>query len=362
MSLPTEVLAQLPTPCLVVDVEAAERNIAIAARHFETSAAKLRPHFKAHKITELMRRQLAAGGCVGVTCQTPYEAAVLADAGVADILVANETTEPFALEALGTAAGSASVSAAVDNLKHVDLLAEVAARHGVTIGVFIELDIGIGRCGLPVESDRLIPIAEAIVAAPGLTFRGIHAYEGHVQRREDRELRRTLVWQAAQQVGREKERLERAGFPCPIVSGGGTGTWDLTGETGVYNEVQAGSYVLMDSSYGRLGLPFEYALFCATRVVSRRAPDTGVLNGGLKAMSAESGMPICTTPGVTVIGLADEHARLHVAPGVALEVGDLVLLIPSHIDPTINIHDAVYAWSPREGLRRWEVDGRRRIG
>ncbi len=249
----------------------------------------------------------------------------------------------------------------VDHERHVALLAEVAARHGVEIGVLVELDIGIGRCGLPVDSDRLIPVAQAIDAAPGLAFRGIHAYEGHVQSRDDREIRRTLVWQAARQVRHEKERLERAGFPCPIVSGGGTGTWDLTGQTGVYNEVQAGSYVLMDSSYGRLGLPFEYALFCATRVVSRRAPDTGVLNGGLKAMSAESGMPLCTTPGVTVIGLADEHARLRVAPGVTLDVGDLVLLVPSHIDPTINIHDAMYAWSPAEGLRRWAVDGRRRI-
>ena len=362
MSLPTEVLAQLPTPCLVVDIEAAERNIAIAAALFRDGPARLRPHFKAHKCTELIRRQLAAGGCVGVTCQTPYEAAVLADARVEDILVANETTEPAALDALAAAARKATVMTCVDHVRHVALLAEVAARHGVEIAVLVELDVGIGRCGLPVESDRLIPIAEAIVAAPGLTFRGIHAYEGHVQRREDRELRRTLVWQAAQQVGREKERLERAGFPCPIVSGGGTGTWDLTGETGVYNEVQAGSYVLMDATYARLGLPFEHALFCATRVISRRAPDTGVLNGGLKAMSAESGMPVCTIPGVTVIGLADEHARLRVAPGVALEVGDLVLLIPSHIDPTINIHDALFAWSPKEGLRRWEVDGRRRIG
>ena len=361
MSLPTEVLAQLPTPCLVVDVEAAERNIAVAAAYFQASPAKLRPHFKAHKCTELIRRQLAAGGCVGVTCQTPYEAAVLANAGVEDILVANETAEPVALEALGTAARTAAVSAVVDNLKHVDLLGEVAARHGVTIGVLVELDIGIGRCGLPVDSEMLMPIAEAIGAAPGLAFRGIHAYEGHVQSREDRELRRTLSWQAAQQVRHEKERLERAGFACPVVSGGGTGTWDLTGETGVFNEVQAGSYVLMDSSYARLGLPFENALFCATRVISRRAADTGVLNGGLKAMSAESGMPVCTVPGVTVIGLADEHARLRVAPGVTLDVGDLVLLIPSHIDPTINIHDAMYAWSPAEGLRRWAVDGRRRI-
>jgi D-serine deaminase-like pyridoxal phosphate-dependent protein len=361
MSIPIDILAQLPTPCLVVDVEASDRNIETAAARFRDGPARLRPHFKAHKCTALMKRQLAAGGCVGVTCQTPYEAVVLADAGIADILVANETTEPIALDALAAAARKAAVMTCVDHERHVALLSETAARHGVEIGVMVELDIGIGRCGLPVGSDRLVPVVQAVTDAPGLRFRGIHAYEGHVVSRDDREIRRTLVWQAAQQVRHEKERLEQAGFPCPIVSGGGTGTWDLTGETGVYNEVQAGSYVLMDSSYGRLGLGFEYALFCATRVVSRRAPDAGVLNGGLKAMSAESGMPLSTLPGVSVIGLADEHARVRLAPGASLEIGDIVLLVPSHIDPTINIHDAMYAWSPRDGLVRWAVDGRRVI-
>jgi D-serine deaminase-like pyridoxal phosphate-dependent protein len=362
MSIPVEVLAQLPTPCLIVDLEAADRNIATAAALFRDGPARLRPHFKAHKCTALIRRQLAAGGCVGVTCQTAYEALVLAEAGIPDILVANETTDSFALDALAAAAQKAAVMTCVDHERHVALLADLAARHGVEIGVLIELDVGIGRCGLPVGSDRLISLARAIADAPGLVFRGIQAYEGHVVNRDDRELRRTLVWQAAQQVRHEKERLEQAGFPCPLVSGGGTGTWDLTGQTGVYNEVQAGSYVLMDSSYGRLGLPFEYALFCATRVISRRALDAGVLNGGLKAMSAESGMPLSSLPGVTVIGLSDEHARLRVAPGVQLEVGDPVLLIPSHIDPTINLYDAVYVWSPREGLQRWAIDGRRVIG
>jgi D-serine deaminase-like pyridoxal phosphate-dependent protein len=362
MAIPTEVLAQLHTPCLIVDVDAADRNIETAAALFRESPAKLRPHFKAHKCTELMRRQLAAGGCVGVTCQTPWEAVVLANAGVADILVANETMDPFALEELATAASKAAVTATVDAEVHVGLLAELVGRHRVVIKVLIELDVGMGRCGLPVDSDRLIPIAEAIASAPGLEFRGIHAYEGHVVSREDREFRRTLVWQVAAQVRHEKDRLERAGFPCPVVSGGGTGTWDLTGETGIYNEVQAGSYVLMDSSYAKLGLPFEPALFCATRVISQRAPDVAVLNGGLKAMSAELGMPVCTIPGVTVTALSDEHARLRVAPGVPLAVGDLVLLIPSHVDPTVNIHDALIAWDPTEGLRRWAVDGRRRIG
>jgi D-serine deaminase-like pyridoxal phosphate-dependent protein len=189
---------------------------------------------------------------------------------------------------------------------------------------------------------------------------GLQAYEGHVVMKEDTELRQTCAWQCAAQTRLEKERLEAAGFPCPLVTGGGTGTFDITSGMGVHTEIQAGSYVLLDARYGALGLPFDNALFCISRVISRRGPTSGVLNVGLKELTVEYGMPTSVEPGIQVIALADEHARISVRQGLQLDVGDVVCLIPSHVDPAMNLHDAVFVWDgSSEQLERWPVDGRR---
>jgi D-serine deaminase-like pyridoxal phosphate-dependent protein len=159
----------------------------------------------------------------------------------------------------------------------------------------------------------------------------------------------------------ERTRLEEAGYTCTVISGGGSGTWDLGMETGVWTDIQAGSYVLMDSEYGGLGLPFEPALYCATTCISRRSAESGVLNAGLKALTVEGGMPRSTRPGLRVLGLSDEHARLAVQPGVSLEIGETVLLIPGHIDPAINLHPGLVVWEGGDQLSVWPVDGRRTL-
>src|SRR5689334_3641300 len=161
-AISAEALATLPTPCLVVDQAAADRNISLAARYYANSPVKLRPHFKAHKCTRLMRKQLDAGGCVGVTCATPYEADVLAREGFPEILVANQVVSADGLRLLARAAGRAHVSAAVDSLAHVEALARCAAENDVRLGVVIEIDVGMGRCGLPLGSEQLVPIGRRI--------------------------------------------------------------------------------------------------------------------------------------------------------------------------------------------------------
>lgn len=358
-AVPSEALDRLPTPCLFVDLAAADRNIELAAKLCRAGGVSLRPHFKAHKCTRLMARQLAAGAASGVTCQTAAEALVLASAGFGDILVANEIVDPTALDELARAAALASVTVAVDAVVHVERLERTARTAGVQFGVVIELDVGIGRCGLPVDSPRLLPIARGIAGSPSLEFRGLQAYEGHLQMREDREVRRTMLWQVYAQVRHERRRLEDAGIPCELVSGGGTGTLDLAVEAGVVTEIQAGSYVLLDAKYASLDLPFESALFVAARVISRRGPDSGVLNVGLKELSAEYGLPESPDPDISVIGLADEHARIAIRSGEAPRIGDLVILVPKHIDPTVNLHDALFVWQGGPGFERWAVDGRR---
>lgn len=356
-----EILATLPTPCLVVDQAAADRNIARAAALYSRGPVKLRPHFKAHKCTRLLRRQLDAGGCVGATCATPGEADVLARAGFPDVLVANQVIDPNGLRLLASAAARARVSVAVDSLAHVAALVRCAAEHDVRFGVLIEVDVGMGRCGLPLGSDLLVPIARAVADSERLELLGLQGYEGHAVQKEDRALRRLMVWQAAQVLRTERGRLDAAGFACPVVSGGGTGTWDLAAEADAWTDIQAGSYVLMDGRYGSLDLPFEPALYCAATVISRRAPDAGVLNVGLKGLSVEYGMPRPVRPGVQVIGLSDEHARLAVKPGTPLEIGETLLLIPAHIDPAINLHSALVVWEGGAQFSLWPIDGRRAL-
>jgi D-serine deaminase-like pyridoxal phosphate-dependent protein len=356
--LPPGLLDRLPTPCLLVDLAAADRNIAAAARLLRGTGVRLRPHFKAHKCTELMRRQLRADGCHGVTCQTAGEAVALAAAGFADILVANEVVDRSALDQLGQAARSARITVAADCLEHVRRLGQAAASAGVTLDVLVELDVGAGRCGLPDRSPDLIPLATAIADSSRLRLAGVQAYAGHVMHSEGPQLRRTICYQVELQVAAELDRLDRAGLSCPVVSGHGTGTLETLAPGTVYTEAQAGSYVLLDAGYDRLGLAFEPALYCVTTVISRSEPARAVVDAGLKALTVDDGLPVPARPGLRVVSLSDEHARLAVAPGTDPGVGDKILLIPSHIDPTVNQHDALFVCDG-EALQRWPVDGRR---
>jgi D-serine deaminase-like pyridoxal phosphate-dependent protein len=359
IELPPSALDQLMTPCLVVDVAAASRNIRRCAAFFSGQQAALRPHFKAHKCTTLMRQQLAAGSCVGVACQTSWEALVLARAGFSDVLIANQVVDAAALDELAEAAALTRLTVVVDHEIQVDLLAAAASRHRVPIGVLIELDVGAGRCGLPLGDACLVPLAEQIARQDGLSLRGLQAYEGHAVHRDSREVRATLVKQAALHIVRERARLAAAGFDCEVISGGGTGTYDLAGQAGALTEVQAGSYVLMDGRYGTLDLPFEPALYCVSTVISRR-PSRAVLNVGLKELTVEYGMPVIQAPGAHVTALSDEHAQVSLTAGSStLAVGDKVLLIPAHVDPAVNLYDRLFAWSGT-GFIEWEVDGRRR--
>jgi D-serine deaminase-like pyridoxal phosphate-dependent protein len=364
IELPPSALDQLPTPCLVVDAGAASRNIQRCAAFFSGQRAALRPHFKAHKCTTLMQQQLDAGNCAGVACQTSWEALVLARSGFTDILIANQVVDQAALDELAEAAAAARLTVVVDHEAQVELLARTADRHRVSIGVLIELDVGAGRCGLPFGDTGLVPLAEQIARHDSLGFGGLQAYEGHAVHRDSREVRATLVRQAALHIQHEQARLAAAGFGCPVVSGGGTGTYDLAAQAGALTEVQAGSYALMDGRYGTLDLPFESALYCVATVISRRH-SRAVLNVGLKELTVEYGMPVMQVPGARVTALSDEHAQVSVTEGHgaldhgALDIGDKVLLIPAHVDPAVNLYDRLFAWTGT-GFTEWEVDGRRR--
>jgi D-serine deaminase-like pyridoxal phosphate-dependent protein len=325
----------LATPALVVDLPAADRNIAAAN-------VRLRPHLKAHKCPELMRRQLAGGDCMGVTCATAWEAEVAARAGLHDdILVANEVADPGGLESLRRAARHARITVAIDDPGHLELL------DGIDCEVLIEINVGQERCGLdPADEPAIVALAERA----GERFRGLQGYEGHAVLLAERPSREEQVARAAAILNRLRAVLD-----CELVSGGGTGTYDLSTHL---DEIQAGSYVLMDASYDKLGLPFELALACRTTIVSRHGT-RAVCDAGLKALSAEYGLPRALDGALEVTGLADEHATLKVAPDSGLAVGDAILLIPAHVDPTVNLHAALHAVEADGTVHRWPVEAAR---
>jgi D-serine deaminase-like pyridoxal phosphate-dependent protein len=358
--LPADVAALLPTPCMLVDVAACERNIMRAARYFESTHAKLRPHFKAHKCTKLLARQVAAGGCVGVTCATAMEAEVLADNGFADILVANQVVTRSGLTSLARAARASDLTVVIDHHHHVAALDSVASAEAVEFGILIEVDVGMHRCGLQPGSEQLLELAQATTAARSLTLRGLQGYEGHAVSLPERSERRERVQRAGAILAAERARLLGAGYPCPIVSGGGTGTFDLAAQAGILDEIQAGSYVLMDADYARLELGFENALLLVSTVISHPRPRVATIDAGLKALTAERGMPQVLHDGLVVRRLADEHAWLSVADGESLQIGQQIFLVPAHVDPAVNLHDVLFAWDSEScKLDAWPVDGRR---
>ncbi|CAN5616811.1 DSD1 family PLP-dependent enzyme [soil metagenome] len=355
--IPADALASLQTPCLVVDLAAVDRNIARAEAIAASGGIRLRPHFKAHKCSRLMARQLASGSAIGATCQTIPEASILARAGVADLLVANQLVTDQDLATVAEVAALATLTVAVDDLEHVRLLERAVPKSPSRLGVVIEVDVGLGRCGLAPDRPELLPLADAIAATAGLDLVGVLAYEGHLSLKEDPTFRESEMLTVRDRIRHAVGRLEAAGHPVKLVTGGGTGTLSSVASLGSHTEAQPGSYVLMDATYAKLGLGFEPALFCLASVISRVVPDRAVLDAGLKAMSAEYGMPRAATPGLQVTRLADEHAVATLAEGTTLPIAARVLLQPAHVDPTVNLHSSLHVWDG-SAWERWAVDGR----
>jgi len=326
-------ISELATPALVIDADVFDRNVATMAA--VNPGRALRPHVKAHKCTALAAALQAAGHDT-FTCATPREVIGMARAGVGvDLLLANETVDDQRLRAM--AGLDTPVMVAVDSVATVT----AAARNGIT-ACLVDVNVGLPRCGIaPDEAGR---IADAARDA-GLDVRGVMGYEGHLMMVPDRSERLASV-------ERSMELLLRAHADVggSIVSAGGTGTYDLHGATGV-SEVQAGSYALMDTDYGRQGLPFEQALFVIGTVISVGA-EHAVADVGIKALGMDHGNP--DVAGGTVWFCSDEHVTY--APIERPSVGDRVTLVPGHIDPTMAMHEA--AWIVREGevIDRWPID------
>jgi len=359
--MPFAAIPELETPALVLDVDALKRNLRKMADHFAPLPCKLRPHAKTHKCTEIARRQVRLGA-VGITCAKLGEAEAMANGGLDDILIANQVVDPRKTRRLAALARRVALSVAVDDLNNAHALGEAARRAGSIVGVLLEVDTGMGRCGVAPDVPTVVRFAQELSRAPGLKFRGLMGYEGHAVLVEDEAERREKAEAAARKLLECAKAVREAGLDVKVISAGGTGTYDVTSKFSGITEVQAGSYALMDARYARVRPEFEHALFLAATVVSRPTPSRVILDAGLKSITQEFGLPsVVSHEGLKVAALSEEHARCEAGGPSPLRVGDQVWLLPTHCCTTVNLHERY--WCVRDGklADTWPIEARGRF-
>jgi D-serine deaminase-like pyridoxal phosphate-dependent protein len=333
---------QIDTPALVVDLDAYEKNLDHMAAQVRRWPVRLRPHAKTHKSPVVALHQIARGA-VGVCCQKVSEAEAMVYGGVRNVLVSNEIVGAPKLARLAALARQAEVAVCVDDPEHVRQLDAAAAQYGVRLPVLVEINIGANRCGVE-PGEPAVALARHVAAAAHLRFAGLQAYQGRAQHIYDLAKRREAIDTAIDRVRETVAALGRAGLPCESVTGAGTGTYQFEAASGVFTELQAGSYAFMDADYKRVeGFPseFENALFVLATVMSRPTPERAVVDAGLKALSVDSGMPtVRGRPDLEFQRASDEHGVVLVGSGgPPVRLGDRLFLVPGHCDPTINLHD-----------------------
>ena len=347
-ALPGMTEAEIQTPCLILDLDALEANIRKLGDFDRAHGMRHRAHGKMHKSVDVLKLQMDLGGAVGVCCQKVSEAEVFARAGIPDILLSNQVTDPAKIDRLARLPKfGAQVTVCVDDLANVAALSAAVQRHGTTLDCFVELDVGAARCGVA-GPNAVVALAQAIDAAPGLRFAGLQAYQGAMQHLELHADRKAKADAAIALVRQVVDALTAAGLPPGLVSGAGTGSYPFETASGVYDELQCGSYAFMDADYGRIRdadgqridqAQWQNALFVLTTVMSHPLPGRAVCDAGLKAMTAESGLPLVHgRSDVTYTGFSDEHGTLSDPTG-ALRINDRLRLVPGHCDPTCNLHD-----------------------
>ena len=340
--------ADIQTPALVLDLDALERNIKKMGDYAKAHGMRHRVHGKMHKSVDVAKLQEKLGGAVGVCCQKVSEAEVFARGGIKDILVSNQVRDPAKIDRLARLPkfGSRTI-VCVDDVANVADLSAAAVLHGTELEIFVEIDCGAGRCGVT-TTEAVVEIAKVVEAADNLKFTGIQAYQGAMQHMDSYEDRKAKLDVAIAQVQDAVDGLKAEGISCELVSGGGTGSYYFESNSGVYNELQCGSYAFMDADYGRIldkdgnridQGEWENAFFILTSVMSHAKADKAIVDAGLKAQSVDSGLPVIFgRDDVEYIKCSDEHGVVMDPTGV-LKVNDKLKLVPGHCDPTANVHD-----------------------
>ncbi|MFZ9185946.1 MAG: DSD1 family PLP-dependent enzyme [Polynucleobacter sp.] len=353
---------EVDTPALILDLDAFERNLKCLQNAVSRAGVRLRPHAKSHKCPEIALRQIQAGA-VGICCQKVSEAAVFVDAGVPDVFITNQVVgEKKVAHALDLAT-RARIGVLVDDEDQISAFARASAERQVSIDVYLEIDVGMGRCGV-VSIERAVAMAQQIDAAPYLNFMGLQCYHGSAQHYRLPEERQQAIAAVCAKAAATKAAIEGVGIQVERISGAGTGSVMLESHSKLFNEVQAGSYILMDHDYATnqrdpSDLPFEHALFVKTAVLSYPSANRAVVDAGLKASSVDSGMPVVwQRTDAKYLKASDEHGVLELTPNSTLKLGDYVMLVPGHCDPTVNLYDELIAIRGNRVEAIWPIAAR----
>ncbi|MFZ2005108.1 MAG: DSD1 family PLP-dependent enzyme [Stellaceae bacterium] len=339
-------LDEVDTPALVIDLDAFERNLKRLVDRTAGRGVRLRPHAKTHKCAVIALKQMELGA-VGVCCQKVSEAEALVYGGVKDVLVTNEIVGKTKLRRLMGLAGSARIATCADDPAQVAALDDAAGEAGIALPVHVEVNMGGNRCGVE-PGEPALALARQIMDARHLSFAGLQAYHGSAQHLRTWEERQKAIAGAVEKATATRDLLARNGIECANITGAGTGTFEFETGSGVYTELQCGSYIFMDADYGRnldrdgaTTRAFEPSLFVWATVMSRPTEERAIVDAGLKALGMDSGPPnVWDEPAAVYDRASDEHGRLLISGATnRLRLGDKVKLVPGHCDPTVNLYD-----------------------
>lgn len=353
------------TPALMIDLDAFEANVAKMADICRQSGVRLRAHSKTHKCPEIARRQVAAGA-IGVCCQKVGEAEAMVAGGIENVLVTNQIWGAPKLARLAGLAEKARIGVCVDDAANVADIAAAARHAGVTLDVYVEVDVGAGRCGIAPGAPAA-ELAATVAAEDGLTFMGLQAYHGSAQHIRTINERGAAIGAACDRVRETLTALDSLGLKPEIVTGAGTGSFRFEAASGLYQEMQCGSYIFMDADYAQNqdqhGDPFRdfrHSLHVLVTVMSATKPGRAVVDAGHKALGNDQGMPwAADIPGARYQGPSDDHGTLvldDAARGVIL--GEKLRLIPGHCDPTVNLYDWFVVVQGGRVVDLWEITAR----
>ncbi len=336
---------QIDTPALILDLDAFERNIKTLQAATSAKGIRLRPHAKSHKCPEIAKRQIKAGA-IGICCQKVSEAAVFVEAGIEDIFVTNEVVGEKKVAHVLDLAKRARIGVLVDHEDQVATFIKASSERQRKIDIYIEVDVGMGRCGVT-SIEQVAKLAHQIDQAPYLNLMGLQCYHGSAQHYRLPEERQRTIESVCKRAIEAKAAIEKLGIKVPLISGAGTGSVMLETNSSIFNEVQPGSYIFMDRDYATnqlasSDLRFEHALFIKSAVLSHPTQGRAVVDAGLKASSVDSGMPLVwQRKDAKYLKASDEHGVLELTTDSTLKLGDSVMLIPGHCDPTVNLYDEI---------------------
>jgi D-serine deaminase-like pyridoxal phosphate-dependent protein len=359
-------LEAVDTPCLLLDLDAFEANLRRLAGAVSDGGVRLRPHAKSHKCPVIALRQIALGA-VGVCCQKVGEAEAMVYGGVPNVLVTNEIVGRSKIARLAALAKErAWIGVCADHPDNVADLNEAALAFGVRLPVLVEINVGSDRCGVE-PGEPALALARRIAASAGLRFAGLQAYHGAAQHVREFARRKAAAESAVEKTRQTVDLLARHGLACELVTGAGTGSYAFEGGSGVFTELQAGSYIFMDADYaknldatGQPAAEFRHSLFVYATVMSRPTPERAVVDAGLKALSVDSGLPVVAEmPDVEYVRAADEHGKLALRdPNRRIALGAKLRLIPGHCDPTVNLYDWFVGYRQGRVEALWPITAR----